>query len=109
MFSGARKPSFENGTTVTWLVVESCSMFGVCYVEQGLWSEAADWYRKALDSPDLAEEARLALRYDLASAMASAGEHDQAVSLFETIAAADPAYRDVTNRLSLLADERRVN
>ncbi len=91
------------------MFVESCSMIGVCYVEQGMWNEAAEWYRKALETPDLAEEARLALRYDLASALASSGERDQAVSLFEAIAAADPAYRDVTARLNSLADERRVN
>ncbi len=91
------------------MFVESCSMIGVCYVEQGMWGQAAEWYQKALDTPDLAEEARLALRYDLASALASSGEHDQAMSLFESIAAADPAYRDVTARLISLADERRVN
>jgi tetratricopeptide (TPR) repeat protein len=91
------------------MFVESCSMIGVCYVEQGMWGQAAEWYQKALDTPDLAEEARLALRYDLASALASSGEHDQAMSLFESIAAADPAYRDVTARLSSLAEERRVN
>jgi pilus assembly protein FimV len=91
------------------MFVESCSMIGVCYVEQGMWGQAAEWYQKALDTPNLAEEARLALRYDLASALASSGEHDQAMSLFESIAAADPAYRDVTARLSSLADERRVN
>jgi tetratricopeptide (TPR) repeat protein len=91
------------------MFVESCSMIGVCYVEQGMWSQAAEWYRKALEMPDLAEEARLALRYDLASTLASSGENDQAVSLFEEIAAADPAYRDVTARLSSLSNQRQVN
>ncbi len=91
------------------MFVESCSMIGVCYVEQGMWSQASEWYRKALETPDLTEEARLALRYDLASALASSGENDQAASLFEAIAADDPAYRDVTARLSSLANERQVN
>ena len=63
----------------------------------------------ALKTPDLVEEARLALRYDLASALASSGENDQAVSLFEEIAASDPAYRDVTARLSSLVNQRQVN
>ena len=38
------------------------------------YSEAAEWYQKALEAPNLTDEAKLALRYDLASSLESAGE-----------------------------------
>ena len=96
----SRDPSF---------FVESCSMIGVCYKDQGLWSEAADWYQKALVAPDITSDARIALRYDLALAYENAGELEQAISLYEEIAAADPTHRDVTERLSALSEQRQAN
>jgi len=90
------------------LFVESCSMVGVCYVEQGMWNEASEWYEKALTAEDLSDDAEMALRYDLAGALESAGEHDRAVGLFEAIAAANPAYRDVSGRLSVLSEHRQA-
>jgi len=96
----SRDPSF---------FVESCSMIGVCYKDQGLWSEAADWYQKALVAPDITSDARIALRYDLALAYENAGELEQAISLYEEIAAADPTHRDVTERLSALRQQRQAN
>jgi tetratricopeptide (TPR) repeat protein len=74
-----------------------------------MWSEAAEWYQKALVAPDITSEARRGLRYDLAAAYQSAGDVDQAVGIFEEIAAADPAYRDVADRLSSLSQQRQAN
>jgi tetratricopeptide (TPR) repeat protein len=91
------------------LFVECCSMIGVCYVEQGMWSQAAEWYERALKAPDLEDEARLALRYDLASTFESAGESQRAVEMFEEIASAHSGYRDVTQRLSNLGEHRQAN
>jgi len=89
--------------------IESCSMIGVCYVEQGMAEQAAEWYRKAMDAPDLSHDALLALRYDLASALEMAGDLGEAYALFESVAAADPRYRDVGERMSLLAGQRQAN
>jgi len=89
--------------------VESCSNIGVCYQEQGMWSEAAEWYQKALVAPDISAEARQGLRYDLAAAYQSAGDVDQAAGIFEEIAASDPSYRDVSDRLSNLSQQRQAN
>jgi tetratricopeptide (TPR) repeat protein len=89
--------------------VESCSIIGVCYQEQGMWSEAAEWYQKALVDTELNEEARLGLRYDLASSYEALGDIDQAVSIFGEMAAAAPEYRDVCERLSALSQHRQAN
>jgi len=89
--------------------VESCSIIGVCYQEQGMWSEAVGWYQKALVAPDISEDARLGLRYDLAVAYEGAGDVDQAVGLFEEISASAASYRDVADRLASLSQQRQAN
>ncbi|MCP4897282.1 MAG: tetratricopeptide repeat protein [bacterium] len=89
--------------------VECCSMIGVCYLEQGMASQAAEWYGKALTTDGLSPEATLALRYDMASALEQAGESTQAHGMFEEIAENQPDYRDVSTRLVSLDSERHVN
>lgn len=91
------------------LFVESCSIIGVCYQEQGMWSEAASWYQKALVAPDISDDARLGLRYDLAVAYEAAGDSEQAYGILAEILAVNPAYRDVSDRLSSLSEQRQVN
>jgi tetratricopeptide (TPR) repeat protein len=91
------------------LFVESCSMIGVCYMEQGMWSNAAEWYQKALEAPDLSVEAQLALRYDLASSLESAGDLEGAMGCFEEVVAVNPGYRDVSDRLDQLAEQGQIN
>jgi pilus assembly protein FimV len=89
--------------------VESCSIIGVCYQEQGMWSEAVSWFQKALVAPDISEDARLGLRYDLAVAYEGAGDLDQAVGLFEEISSSAATYRDVAGRLATLSQQRQAN
>ncbi|HSO24129.1 MAG TPA: tetratricopeptide repeat protein, partial [Chondromyces sp.] len=91
------------------LFVESCSIIGVCYQEQGMWSEAASWYQKALVAPGISEDARLGLRYDLAIAYEAAGDSEQAFGILTEILAVNPAYRDVSDRLSTLSEQRQAN
>ncbi len=89
--------------------VESCSIIGVCYQQQGMWAEAVSWYQKALVAPDISEDARLGLRYDLAVAYEGAGDVDQALGLFEEISASAASYRDVADRLATLGQQRQAN
>ena len=91
------------------LFVESCSIIGVCYQEQGMWSEAADWYQKALVAPDITDDARLGLRYDLAGAYEGSGDIGQALEIFEEIAVSNAAYRDVGEKLANLTQHRQAN
>jgi tetratricopeptide (TPR) repeat protein len=85
------------------LFVECCSMVGMCYMEQGMWSQAADWFQKALGAPNLTPEAQLALRYDLAASLESAGDVDRAVGLYQEVVELSPDYRDVSLRLEALS------
>jgi tetratricopeptide (TPR) repeat protein len=85
------------------LFVECCSMVGMCFMEQGMWGQAADWYQKALGAPNLTPEAQLALRYDLAASLESAGDVDLAVCLYQEVVAVGPDYRGVSTRLDALS------
>jgi len=84
-------------------------MIGVCYVEQGIASSAVEWFERALESPNLEDDPRLALRYDLASALELAGDVDRACTVLEEIKAERPGFRDVRERLSGLSEQRRAN
>jgi tetratricopeptide (TPR) repeat protein len=74
-----------------------------------MWSEATEWYQKALVAPDITPEARVGLRYDLAAAYQSAGDVEQAVGIFEEIVAVNSSYRDVADRLANLSQQRQAN
>ncbi len=89
--------------------IESCSMIGVCYIEQGMPERAAEWYEKALGSAMVGDEASRALRYDLAASLEMAGDPERAVALFQEIYAADASYRDVATRLDELDQHRHAN
>lgn len=89
--------------------VEACTMIGVCANELGRFDDAAEWYQKALVAPDLSDDARTALRYELATAFERTGEIDQAIDLFSEIHGNDPAYRDVSVKLAQLTLQRQVN
>lgn len=89
--------------------VESCSVIGVCYQEQGMWPEATEWYQKALVAPNITDDARIALRYDLAGAYEGAGDGAQALGIYEEIMAADPSYRDISKKLQNLSQQSQAN
>ncbi len=91
------------------LFVECCSMIGVCFMEQGMWTQAAEWYEKALGAPNLAPEAELALRYDLAASFESAGDLERAVDVYQEVVALNPGYRDVSSRLDILCEGGPAN
>ncbi len=100
---------FQVASRDTKFFVESCSIIGVCYQEQGMWNEAAEWYQKALVAPDIGEYARIGLRYDLAGAYEGAGDVEQALGIYEEIVAVAPSYRDVSQRLQNLSEQRQAN
>ncbi len=96
----AKNPSYE---------VESFSMIGLCYLEQGLPAEAAEWYRKALESQHISQEARLGVLYDLGNALELAGNVAEASEAFHAILDHDASYRDASARLQRLDKMRQAN
>ncbi|HQR68524.1 MAG TPA: tetratricopeptide repeat protein, partial [Thermoanaerobaculia bacterium] len=83
--------------------VECCSMLGLCFLEKGLPQLAIKWYRKGLESPNLRDEDRLGLQYDLACVYLDVGDRDGAYRTFLEIYGSDANFRDVGDRLKALS------
>ncbi len=100
---------FQIASKDTGFFVESCSMVGVCYIDQGLWDQAAGWYQRALEAPDLPAEIRLGLKYELANCLEGSGDYGGASEFFEQIKQEAPTFRDVTARIVGLAGHLQAN
>ena len=80
------------------------------YIARGQPQAGIEWLERAADMPAPSREAGLAVLYDLGVALDTIGESIRALAVLIEIQADDPAYRDVPQRLEVLArleDERR--
>jgi tetratricopeptide (TPR) repeat protein len=83
---------------------QCCNLLGHCFVEQGMPNLALMWYRRALETPNLHDEERQAMLYEMANAYEMGGEAPKAVECFEQIYAVNVDYRDVSSRLEQLRE-----
>jgi lipopolysaccharide biosynthesis regulator YciM len=83
-------------------MIGCCSLLGLCFRDKGEADRAMAWYRKGLAEPDLLEQERHALLYDLAETYETAGDLESARRTFVEISQVDGAYRDVGERLAAL-------
>jgi tetratricopeptide (TPR) repeat protein len=82
------------------MLVDCCSMLGICFREKGMSALAVKWYRRGLEAAGSRdEETVLGLRYDLAELLAEMGEHRQAIELFTEVFGINSKYRDVSARI----------
>jgi hypothetical protein len=61
-----------------------------------------EWYRRGLAEPDLLDQERHALLYDLAETYETTGDLEAARKAFVEITQVDGGYRDVGERLAAL-------
>ena len=94
---------FQRASKSAQYAVECCSMLGLCFLEKGMPQLAIKWYRKGLEAPNIRDEDRLGLQYDLASVYAGLGDRDNAYKTFLEIYGANASFRDVGERLRELA------
>ena len=94
---------FQRAAKSPQYAVECCSMLGLCFLEKGLPQLAIKWYRKGLDAPNIREDDRLGLQYDLANIYADTGDRENAYRTFLEIYGANASFRDVGERLKDLA------
>jgi pilus assembly protein FimV len=78
------------------------TLLALSFMDKGEAKIAALWYQRALDVPGLDQEAVMALRYDLALALDTAGEADAALDSFRQVYAMNIDYRDVADRIATL-------
>jgi tetratricopeptide (TPR) repeat protein len=87
--------------------MQCCTLLGLAFVEKGQPGIAAIWYERALLTPGMDTESKLALRYDLGVAQESAGELDAALKSFSQVYAINIDYRDVAERIHSLQKPAR--
>jgi pilus assembly protein FimV len=80
--------------------MQCCTLLGLAFMEKGQPAIAAIWYERALQTPGIDSESKLALRYDLGVAQESAGDLEAAVKSFSQVYAVNIDYRDVADRIA---------
>ena len=79
-----------------------CTLLALSFSDKGEPKIASLWYKRALETPDLDQEAVLALRYDLALSLEQAGEASAALDSFRQVYAMNIDYRDVADHIATL-------
>ncbi len=81
----------------------NCStLLALTFMDKGEPKIASLWYKRALEVPALDPETILALRYDLAVSLETAGESSAALDSFRQVYAMNIDYRDVADHIATL-------
>jgi tetratricopeptide (TPR) repeat protein len=88
------KPFTQPVQTYTWLAQ--------CFIDKGVPEAAIRWYEKALSLPELDDQVRLAINYELGSACETAQDKPAALRHFTDVYGANIDYRDVAERIQAL-------
>jgi tetratricopeptide (TPR) repeat protein len=81
--------------------LQACSLLAICFMDKGMAPIAVKWYCRALESPDLDEEALLALQYDLGVAYEQAGDARRALEKFTEVYGQNIDFRDVAEKIRI--------
>jgi tetratricopeptide (TPR) repeat protein len=82
--------------------MQCCTLLALGFMEKGQAEIACFWYERALLTPDLDQEAILALQYDLGVSQEVAGRTEDALRSFQRVYAMNIDYRDVAERIGAL-------
>jgi tetratricopeptide (TPR) repeat protein len=83
-------------------VMQTYTWLAQCFLDKDVPEAAIRWYEKALKLPNLDEETRMALHYELASAHETAGDKASALRYFMEVYGSNIDYRDVGERIKAL-------
>ncbi len=83
-------------------VMQAYTWLAHCFVEKGVPQAAIKWYQKALKVDNITADSRLAVYYDLASALEGAGDTKGALANFMEVYGTNIDYRDVAERIKAL-------
>jgi len=82
--------------------LQACTLLASSFMDKKMPAIAAKWYQRALEMPDLDDEALLALHYDLGVAYEQSGETRTALERFTEVYTQNIDYRDVAEKIRLL-------
>lgn len=83
-------------------VMQAYTWLAHCFVEKGVPQAAVKWYQKALKVDNITSEGRMAVYYDMASALEASGDTKGALANFMEVYGANIDYRDVAERIKAL-------
>jgi tetratricopeptide (TPR) repeat protein len=93
--------SFDHGRPFPQ-IMQTYTWLAQCFLEKGVPEAAVRWYDKALNVPTIDGETRVALHYEVASALESAGDKTAALRHFMEVYGSNIDYRDVAERIKAL-------
>ena len=82
--------------------LQACTLLAACFREKAMPAIAAKWYIRALETPDLDDEATLALHYDLGATYEEVGDAKSALEKFTEVYSQNIDYRDVAEKIRSL-------
>jgi tetratricopeptide (TPR) repeat protein len=82
---------------------DSASMLGRLYLGRKDTTHAIEWLERAAEAPAPTPDAGRALLYDLATTLASVGEHSRALAVFVELESESGGYRDVAGQIERLS------
>jgi len=86
--------------------VDGLHMMGLCLLDLGRAEDAVAGLQQALSGEEVSEAQTLAVRFELGRAFEMAGDPEQAREAWQAVAALDPKFCDVTERLAALDDPK---
>lgn len=88
--------------------LQCCNLLGHCFMQKGMFSAAAMWFKKGLAAPGHTEDEYQALRYELGTAYEQMGDLDHALEIFSEVYGIDVSYRGVAGKLRDLQAKKEV-
>jgi tetratricopeptide (TPR) repeat protein len=82
--------------------LQCCNLLGHCFMQTGVPEVAVKWLTKGLNVPNISDDERIALMYELGAAYEQAGDLDHALESFTEVYGANVSYRNVNERLKML-------
>ena len=77
----------------------ACSLLAICFMDKKMPAIAVRWYLHALETPNLDEEAAMALQYDLGVAYQLAGDSRKALEKYTDVYSQNIDFRDVAEKV----------
>jgi tetratricopeptide (TPR) repeat protein len=85
---------------------QCANLLGHCFMLQGMPNLALKWYQRALETPNLDDEEKQAIWYELGTAFEAEGDTENAGRYFEQVYAENIDFRDVSERVRSMAIHR---
>ena len=82
---------------------QCATLLGHCFMQNGMAHLGLKWFGRALETPNLHDEERHGLWYEIAAAYEANGDHENASRYYEQVYSENVNFRDVSNKLKSIA------